>query len=149
MAILFTFLLYTFCGFQQASELAPPYDIDFIEQDSLSQQEAVLYVFTGSDWCRECKRLEKEVLENAVFSSTMVKNGIQIQLIDFPQRKKLDVKIVERNESIAEKYNFEGVFPTLVISPQNTESYQRIYYQNENSEAFSQKILNELRSLQE
>ena len=79
----------------------------------------------------------------------MEKNGIQIQLIDFPQRKKLDVKIVERNESIAEKYNFEGVFPTLVISPQNTESYQRIYYQNENSEAFSQKILNELRSLQE
>ncbi|MEM9823283.1 MAG: thioredoxin fold domain-containing protein [Bacteroidota bacterium] len=113
-----------------------------------SQVTATLFVFTGSDWCRECKRLKKKVLEDTAFSHAMKAHQIAIELIDFPQRKKLDVKVVERNEWIAEKYNFDGVFPTLVLSAKHNANFQRLYYRNENGEAFSQKIVDELRKLQ-
>jgi hypothetical protein len=147
MLLIYTFLLFSiFLPSEQAPKLATAPSPNLAADTT--QQEATLYVFTGSDWCRECKRLKKQVLENTAFTQLMKNHQIGIELIDFPQRKKLDVKIAERNEFIAEKYNFDGVFPTLVLSPKQTTAFQRLYYRNENGEAFSQKILDELRKLQ-
>lgn len=147
MLLIYTFLLFSLL---MPGEQSPELTIAFQPQQEVdtTQQAATLFVFTGSDWCRECKRLKKKVLEDGAFTQLMKDHQIRVELIDFPQRKKLDVKIVQRNELIAEKYNFDGVFPTLVLSPKHTNAFQRLYYRNEAGAIFSQKIVDELRKLQ-
>lgn len=104
---------------------------------------ATLYVFTGSDWCADCRRLEKNVLNDTVFKTSMETNKIAVEIIDFPQRKKLSPETKKHNELIAETYNFQGIFPTLILS-QASGSYETLQYRNEQAAEFSEIILNKL-----
>ena len=108
----------------------------------------VLYIFIGSDWCADCKRLEKNVLSDSVFISTMKLNKIAIEIIDFPQRKKLSPDVVKHNETIAESYGFQGIFPTLVLS-RSKDKYETLQYKNEAAAEFSEIVLNKLKYLNE
>lgn len=110
--------------------------------------KAILYIFTGSDWCVDCRRLEKNVLSDAAFLKTMEKNNIEVEIIDFPQRKKLPPEVVKHNESIAENYNFQGIFPTLILS-QTKEKYEPLKYKNEKAVEFSEIVLEKLNYLNE
>ncbi len=74
----------------------------------------VLMIFSGSDWCLPCIRLEREVFSNSKFLE-FSQNRFSIMKIDFPQKTKLHDTIIERNESLAEKYNSRGYFPYVVL----------------------------------
>jgi thioredoxin-related protein len=74
-----------------------------------------LIVFEGSDWCVNCIQLEKNVLSDAAFIEFSQKNEIEIERIDFPQRKNQDKKIERHNAEMAEKYKFDGTFPTVIL----------------------------------
>ena len=74
-----------------------------------------LIIFEGSDWCSNCVRLEKNVLSNPGFESFLLERNIKLKRIDFPQRKLLDKEHMAYNVSVAEKYLFDGVFPTLLL----------------------------------
>jgi thiol-disulfide isomerase/thioredoxin len=100
-----------------------------------------LFVFTGSDWCMNCKRLEKKVLGEPAFAESMKKNGIEIRIIDFPQRKKLDPAVLKYNQSIADNYHFEGVYPTLVLAKSDSRLYRLFFYRNQGWDEFSGIIL--------
>ena len=110
--------------------------------------KATLYVFTGSDWCVDCKRLEKNVLSDPAFKTSMKHNGINVEIIDFPQRKKLSPEVIKHNEAVADAYGFKGIFPTLILS-RSEKNYQPIGYNNEPAENFSAIILSKLQVLDE
>lgn len=74
-----------------------------------------LIVFEGSDWCVNCIQLEKNVLSDAVFIEFSQKNKIELERIDFPQRKKQAKEIKKYNAEMAEKYQFDGTFPTVIL----------------------------------
>ena len=111
-------------------------------------KNTVLFIFTGSDWCADCRRLEKNVLSDTSFVKTMEANQIEVQIVDFPQRKKLPSDVVKRNELIAETYNFQGVFPTLILS-QTEKNYEVLKYENEKADEFSKRVLEKLSHLNE
>ncbi len=113
-----------------------------------SNSNATLYIFTGSDWCVDCKRLEMNVLSDPGFKNSMEHNGIKVEIIDFPQRKKLSPEIVKHNEAVADAFGFKGVFPTLILS-RSEESYQQVGYNNEPADDFSAIILDKLQVLDE
>lgn len=69
-----------------------------------------LIIFTGSDWCLPCMRLEKIVLTDSLFIN-YTKYSIAFIQADFPQLKKLSAEEVTRNEVLAERFNKDGVFP--------------------------------------
>jgi thioredoxin-related protein len=73
-----------------------------------------LLVFTGSDWCLPCMRLEKNILSDSVFTNFITSTFIYIHA-DFPQKKKLNEVEVMRNEKLAESYNPDGKFPLIVV----------------------------------
>jgi thioredoxin-related protein len=106
-----------------------------------------LYVFEGSDWCTNCKRLDKNVLSQQDFQDFLRTQHIELVLVDFPQRKKLSKEQREINEKIAEKFAFEGIYPTLVVEKTEGLSYTRLTYQNESVGEFSQKLQNTLAQL--
>ena len=128
---------------------SPPQDssVYTFEQPS-NLSTAVLYIFTGSDWCAVCKRFEKNVLSDSLFTKNMELNNIEIQIIDFPQRKKLTKEVIKHNESIAETYNFQGVFPTLILS-KTQEKYESLKYKNEKGDEFSELVIEKLKDLNE
>lgn len=100
-----------------------------------------LFIFTGSDWCMNCKRLEKKVLSDPAFTESMKNNGIEIRIVDFPQRKKLDPETLKYNQSIADKYHFEGVYPSFVLTKKEAKQYKQFYYRNQGGDEFSGFIL--------
>jgi len=115
-------------------------------EENLSTSKAVLYIFTGSDWCVDCRRLEKNVLLDSTFVKSMKLHKIEVEIIDFPQRKKLPPEVVKHNESIAETYDFKGIFPTLILS-QDESNYEVLNYKNEKAAEFSKQILKKLKYL--
>jgi hypothetical protein len=60
-----------------------------------------LIVFQGSD---------------SLFIRYITENDITIERIDFPQRIKLDSVTQERNEGMADKFEFQGQFPTVILA---------------------------------
>ncbi len=85
-----------------------------------------LIVFEGSDWCVYCDKFNKDVLSDKIFTDYLQKKGITMVKVDFPQRVKQSREVKERNRQFAEKYDFEGVFPTIVISA--NQEYKKLYY---------------------
>lgn len=111
--------------------------------------EAVLYVFEGSDWCTHCARLEKNILTNEAFLKEIGLLNIKLERIDFPQRAKLSPEIKKYNDKIAEKFGFDGTFPTLILAGMDSEKARKIIYHNESVAEMLQMIRNNLNLLYE
>ena len=60
--------------------------------------------------------------------------------IDFPQKKKLDEQTTAHNAMIAEKYNFNGIFPTLILVHNESVRQTELSYANEDVETFIAKV---------
>ncbi len=105
----------------------------------------VLMVFGGSDWCRPCIKLKKNVLENDIFIEK-VGNKIAILYLDFPVRKKNRLTITERkyNESLAAKYNPKGLFPKIILLDANQEIIQSPVFEDQSPESFYKLLANDI-----
>jgi thiol-disulfide isomerase/thioredoxin len=110
---------------------------------------AILYVFAGSDWCVNCRRLEKNVLSDSAFLSFLDSGNIKIEILDFPQRQKLSPEQVIYNQAMSEKLGFSGDFPTIVIYSTGNDKFKTLYYRNEDPSEFSGMLLKELSKLNE
>jgi thiamine biosynthesis lipoprotein len=95
----------------------------------------VLLVFSGSDWCGPCIRFEKKILSDAVFQD-FAKLNLIILNADFPQRKSLSAAIKSQNDNLAEKYNPNGVFPTIMLIYPGGKDPFNLSYNNQTSSAF-------------
>jgi thiol-disulfide isomerase/thioredoxin len=101
----------------------------------------ILYVFSGSDWCSNCIQLERKVLSDTQFLDSLKTHKVELEKIDFPQRKKLPQETLQYNNSLAEKFGFDGSFPTMIVYSPTTHKYKRIVYQNEHAALFSKKVI--------
>ena len=86
----------------------------FFNSSNLTGQTNQLIIFTGSDWCLPCMRLDKNILSDSLFIQFTTYSITFVQA-DFPQKKKLSDNETFRNEKLAELYNAKGVFPFIVV----------------------------------
>ena len=91
---------------------------DDFEQAMIEAKSTGKYViadFTGSDWCRWCVRLEKEVFETASFQEWSVKNAILLK-VDFPRNAPQSSRVKLQNKKLAQKYEKEiKGYPTILV----------------------------------
>ena len=82
----------------------------------------ILMVFSGSDWCRPCIMMEKEIFETESFMQYADSNMVLLK-VDFPRRKKnlLTESQQTHNDALAAKYNPQGSFPKVVLLSQHGE----------------------------
>ena len=73
-----------------------------------------LIIFSGSDWCLPCIRLEKEVFSKSEFTR-FADQHLEVIRADFPQKTSLEPEIVRRNETLADQYNPDGYFPRICL----------------------------------
>lgn len=116
--ILFLILLITIGVFIYTMNIPTPWLTDFASAQKESKQSGkpIFLYFSGSDWCTICMKMKKDVLETDIFQS-YAKDHLVLMQADFPRMKKnkLDVKTIEQNERLAEKYNPSSSFPHVVL----------------------------------
>jgi thioredoxin-related protein len=83
---------------------------------AITENKNILLVFSGSDWCGPCIKLDKVVWKSPEFQVEADKNWI-IYKADFPKKKanQLSPDLTESNNKLAEKYNKSGSFPLVVL----------------------------------
>ncbi|MEN8851877.1 MAG: thioredoxin family protein [Candidatus Arcticimaribacter sp.] len=91
-------------------------DFEMAQEKAVLEEKKLLLVFSGSDWCIPCIRLEKEVWQDAVFLA-YAKENLVLYRADFPKRKKnqLPQALKEKHDNLAAQYNPKGYFPWVVV----------------------------------
>ncbi|MEO7977279.1 thioredoxin family protein [Flavobacterium sp.] len=86
------------------------------KSQAIKENKNILLVFSGSDWCAPCMKLDKVVWKSSEFQQESEKSWI-IYKADFPKKKanQLPVELAQENKIIAERYNKEGSFPLVVL----------------------------------
>jgi thioredoxin-related protein len=80
------------------------------------ENKNILLVFSGSDWCGPCIKLDKVVWQSPEFQAESDKSWV-IYKADFPKKKanQLSPELTESNNKLAEKYNKNGSFPLVLL----------------------------------
>jgi thioredoxin-related protein len=111
----FFIVSFTFCSF---FGFAQNWETNFEEAkaQAAKQNKNIVLVFSGSDWCAPCIKLEKMVWQSEAFKAEADTNWV-IYKADFPKKKanQLTAELSEKNKVLAEKYNKDGSFPLVVL----------------------------------
>ena len=107
-----------------------------IAQAKKEHKKIMLY-FSGSDWCKPCIIWKKEVFDTETFQQYAFQKLVPVKL-DFPRLKKnrLPAEQVKQNESLAAKYNHEGVFPMVVFIDADGSVIEKSAYRAGSPEEF-------------
>lgn len=114
------------------AQFAPSFDEAKLE--SVEKSKILTIVFSGSDWCKSCIKLNKEILETPQFSA-YANNVLAVYNADFPYKKKQDAALKKVNESLADKYNPDGIFP-LVVFIKNDKVVYKLGYKSISPEEY-------------
>lgn len=88
-------------------------DIKAAKEQAEKDKNPIFILFTGSDWCPPCMKLEKDFFSKKEFED-FAKEKLVLLKADFPQKTQLTKEQVKHNEDLAKKYNVE-YFPTMII----------------------------------
>ena len=86
-------------------------DISLASEAAVTENKPMLILFTGSDWCSYCIRLQREVFNRESFTTWSKKNVILVE-IDFPRYKEQPDSIVQQNKLLQEQFGIQG-YPTV------------------------------------
>ncbi|MFI0490322.1 thioredoxin family protein [Flavobacterium sp.] len=92
------------------------HNLEEAKKEAAEQNKEILLVFSGSDWCGPCIKLDKNVWQSDAFKAESQKKWVLIKA-DFPKKKAdlLSPELTANNEKLAEKYDKEGDFPLVVL----------------------------------
>lgn len=96
-------------------------DFDEAKKMATENNRNIVLVFSGSDWCAPCIKLETEIWSTEEFKNYAKDNFVLLKA-DFPRKKanRLSDSQQEKNNQLAEKYNKQGYFPLVVVLDKNT-----------------------------
>jgi thioredoxin-related protein len=89
----------------------------------------VLALFTGSDWCPWCKKLDNEVLSKDEFKQ-WAKSKFVLLYLDFPRRNPLPAQLQKQNNELEGKYDVHG-YPDVVFIKESGEALKWTWGYNE------------------
>ncbi|MCK4378242.1 MAG: thioredoxin family protein, partial [Deltaproteobacteria bacterium] len=110
------------------------------KEQAVKEHKDMLLVFSGSDWCHWCQKLQEEVFSQEKFTWEAEKNFILVE-IDFPQKKEIADTIKEQNQNLAKKYAVQG-FPTVILANADGKPYAKTGYQQGGAEAYLTQLKN-------
>lgn len=144
---LFSFLLMSFTVLSYAQSDHENWFTDFetANQFATEHDGYILMVFAGSDWCKPCIQLKKDILTSDDFNE-FAKDKMAILYLDFPARKKnrLSESQTAHNESLAEQYNRNGAFPKIVLLDSSKEIVAQPEFKGQSAESFIAELKEKL-----
>ena len=112
-------------------------DWDTAKVETEQANKKLILVFSGSDWCIPCIKLEKEIWENSSFIQYAEQHYVLFRA-DFPKRKKnkLPETIQQLNDRLASEYNPKGYFPLVVVLDTQGKVKGQLGYEKLTPEAY-------------
>lgn len=109
-------------------------------EQARTEQKAMVVVFSGSDWCAPCIKLDRAVWQSEAFAKAS-ENWV-IYKADFPKKKQnqLPNELRVQNEKLAEKYNSNGIFPLVVMIQADGKVMGQLSYEAISADDYIQKI---------
>ncbi|WP_291861068.1 thioredoxin family protein [Marinilabilia sp.] len=91
-------------------------DLEDAKEISKEKELPILLVFSGSDWCGPCIKLDRNIWKTNEFIDYS-KDHFVLLRADFPRSRnnQLSAEQMKKNEALAEKYNTRGFFPLVVL----------------------------------
>lgn len=107
------------------------------QKESKMSNKTLILVFSGSDWCAPCIKLDKDIWQSSDFKTYAADNYV-LYKADFPRRKgnQLSEEIVAKNKNLAEKYNTKGYFPLVLVLNKKGEILGETGYQKVTPKAY-------------
>ena len=104
---------------------------------AIKENKNIVLVFSGSDWCAPCIKLEKTVWMSDAFQKEATKSWVTYKA-DFPKKKanQLAPELTEQNKKLAEKYNSGGSFPLVVLLDKNGKVLGMTGFKNVSAEEY-------------
>jgi thioredoxin-related protein len=106
-------------------------DFEQAKKIATDQDKNIIIVFSGSDWCAPCIKLDKNIWQSEAFKNEAEKNWVLVKA-NFPRKKanELSNEQTEHNRKLAEKYNIEGSFPLVVVLDNNGKVLGKMGFKN-------------------
>ena len=133
--LLIVFILSLNTARLSAQDWRTDWDIAKVEAEQANKK--LILVFSGSDWCIPCIKLEKEIWESPSFIQYAEQYYVLFRA-DFPKRKKnkLPEMIQKLNDRLASKYNSKGYFPLVVVLDAKGKVKGQLGYEKLTPEAY-------------
>jgi len=109
-------------------------DPDAAIKTAAKDKKDLLILFTGSDWCPPCKKLEQEVFTDDDFYAESESHFVYIKF-DFLKNSPLRDEVKLKNEEWAKKFGVDS-FPTVVLVDPNLKPYAFAGYEEGGAENF-------------
>ena len=112
---------------------AQKWETNFEVAKARAEKEGVniVLVFSGSDWCIPCMKLEKNIWESQEFIECSKTHFVLLRA-DFPKKKAnvLPKEQQEQNDRMAESYNRQGLFPLVLVLDKKGKTLGTTSYKN-------------------
>ena len=119
-------------------------NLDEALKSAKANKRYVVAVFSGSDWCGWCKKLEKEILSTETFRKGAV-GRYELVYIDNPRNQDLlSEHGKENNRKLTSKYDIHG-FPTVLILDADGKKVAEMGYDAGGPEKYLEKIEEEVK----
>lgn len=130
--MLFLFATYSYSQDWKAS-------FEEAKNQAAADNKNILLVFSGSDWCAPCIKLDKNVWQSEAFKN---QTNWVLYKADFPKKKahQLSEELTLKNKELAEKYNKGGNFPLVVLLDKTGKVLGMLGYKNIPAEEYIKMI---------
>ena len=119
-------------------------DLDAAMKRAAGNGRKIVAVFSGSDWCGWCMRLEKEVLSKKAFLGVAT-NTYELVYIDNPMDKNLLSDTGRKNNRrLTKEYGVEG-FPTVLVLDASGKTVTTLGYERGGPKKYLAKLEEEIR----
>ena len=119
-------------------------NLDEALKSAKANKRYVVAVFSGSDWCGWCKKLEQEILSTETFRKGAV-GRYELVYIDNPRNKDLlSEHGKENNRNLTSKYGIQG-FPTVLILDADGKKVAEMGYDAGGPEKYLAKLEEEVK----
>ena len=134
------FLMLFCCSFLAAADLK--WMTDFQKATTLSKEtnKPIVILFTGSDWCIWCTKVEKEIFNTPDFQAATMNKFIFVKA-DFPLNTDLPIDLILQNEKLKNQYGVKG-FPAIVVISPSGELLGNLGYKEGGGTKFAETLLN-------
>ena len=116
-------------------------DFDEAKEIASANNQKILLVFQGSDWCAPCIKLDREIWSTDAFKAYAKDHYVMVQA-DFPRKKKnaLPEELAKANALLADTYNKQGIFPFVVLLDVDGRVLGQTSYKKITPEAYIQHL---------
>lgn len=102
------------------------------------QNRHVFLLFTGSDWCPWCKKLQAEILATAEFKRYAQQKLILVE-VDFPRDKSQPSALKRQNAALQTKFQIGG-YPSVVVLDAEGREVGRLGYMDGGPKPFLEQL---------